>query len=436
MNQDARSSWDEVRRELAPVGSFVSGIGMIAVVAAIVTGEMLPAIHHNPASTLWYVVMWGTLVLAVVFFWPLVGVYFLVANAWVRYGAGAGIVMAAVFEFASYLTRGDPFSLLAMVASLFRKPPPPPPPPRNGSQPGRVTQVPPQQRPQPRPPEPGAAGRAVEVVGQGSTQVVSLPPPYATNRPGRIRVVGQDPSEAFKELVGVDEAITALRDALEIPLMHPEAKAEYKITPSKGILLVGPPGTGKTSLARAAAKHFGCAFIAVNASEFMGPFTGSSEQALRNIFGHARLNKPAIIFFDEIDSIGRKRDGSHINRPSDIALNVLLAEMDGFTPNDGVLVLAATNRPDVLDEALLRPGRFDRIVEMPLPGFEARVKLFQHYLKDRPVDENLDYAAVARATEGRSPADIAAMCNNAATKALKRKLRGEQPKITLDDMLT
>ncbi|MHB8757112.1 MAG: ATP-binding protein [Bacillota bacterium] len=189
---------------------------------------------------------------------------------------------------------------------------------------------------------------------------------------------------------------------------------------------MGPPGTGKTSLARATARYFGCAFYPVNASEFMGPFAGFSEQALRNIFAQARFNKPSIIFFDEIDAIGRRRDGSHINRPSDIVLNMLLAEMDGFLPNEGVFVLAATNRPDVLDEALLRPGRFDRIVELPLPSFEARVRLFEHYLKGRPVDEDLDYKTAATSTEGKSPADIAAMCNAGATKALKRKIRGEQ----------
>ncbi|KXG73740.1 ATP-dependent zinc metalloprotease FtsH [Fervidicola ferrireducens] len=243
---------------------------------------------------------------------------------------------------------------------------------------------------------------------------------------------------AFDHLVGVDHAIRAIKDALEIPLMYPEKAREYGIKPSKGILFYGPPGTGKTSLARATAEYFGCYFISVKASELVGPYLGSSEAAVKQLFAQARANKPAIIFFDEIDAIGRRRDGSHLNRPSDIVLNILLAEMDGFERDEGVFVIGATNRLDVLDEALLRPGRFDSVIEIPLPDFEARKKLFSVYLKGRPIsdEECLDVFELAKLTEGMSPAQIEAICKKAALTALKREIEtGHGQGIRMSDLV-
>ncbi|KXG73818.1 ATP-dependent zinc metalloprotease FtsH [Fervidicola ferrireducens] len=237
---------------------------------------------------------------------------------------------------------------------------------------------------------------------------------------------------AFDRLAGVDHAIRAIKDALEIPLMYPEKAREYGIKPSKGILFYGPPGTGKTSLARATAEYFGCYFISVKASELVGPYVGSSEAAVKQLFAQARANKPAIIFFDEIDAIARRRDGSHLNRPSDIVLNILLAEMDGFEKDEGVFVIGATNRLDVLDEALLRPGRFDSVIEIPLPDFKARKKLFSIYLEGRPIsdEEFLDVFELAKLTEGMSPAQIEAICKKAALTALKREIEESQKGLT------
>lgn len=230
---------------------------------------------------------------------------------------------------------------------------------------------------------------------------------------------------AFDALVGVDEAIEAIKDALELPIRYPEKMKEYRITPPRGILLYGPPGTGKTSLARAASKYFACTFISVRGSEIAASLVGQTEQNVRGLFATARRERPTVIFFDEIDAIGRKRDGMALNRPSDLALNTLLAEMDGFeTNNQGVFVLGATNRPDVLDDALLRPGRFDRLIEIRLPGLEARRDLWRLYLAGRPVRGAVDFDFLARASEGMSPADIRSVVERAAIEAVKQEVKG------------
>lgn len=233
----------------------------------------------------------------------------------------------------------------------------------------------------------------------------------------------------FDKLIGVDEAVEALKDALEFPMTHPELLKKYKITPPKGILLYGPPGTGKTSLARAAAEYFGCYFISVKGSELAAGLVGQTEANVRELFREAYVERPSIIFFDEIDAIARRRDGMALNRPSDLALNILLAEMDGFDQKRGIFVIGATNRVDVLDEALLRPGRFDRLIEIGLPNEEARRKLWLLYLEGRPVKGEIDLDLLTRASAGMSPAEIKAMVERAAINAAKGELRGEKPGI-------
>ncbi|MEM3453129.1 MAG: AAA family ATPase [Candidatus Hadarchaeum sp.] len=239
----------------------------------------------------------------------------------------------------------------------------------------------------------------------------------------------------FDDLVGVEHAIEAIRDALELPIRYPDKVKKYGIKPGRGVLLYGPPGTGKTSLAKAAAKYFNCDFQVVNASELLRPYVGQAEMALKQVFARARENAPAIIFFDEIDAIGQRRDGRNLNRASDILLNQLLAEMDGFRENDGVFIMAATNRPDILDEALLRPGRFDQAIEVPLPNREARKKLFQVYLRGKPLGEEMNWDLLAEKTEGRSPAYIAELCRRAAIRALKREAGGGKAGIVMEDLV-
>lgn len=228
-----------------------------------------------------------------------------------------------------------------------------------------------------------------------------------------------DPA-AFDRVIGLGRAKQAIVDALETAFRSDLQKI-YNLRPAKGILLYGPPGTGKTSFARAAADRFGCSFYVVNASSLAASLVGQTEANIRYLFAHARQNAPAVIFFDEIDAIGQKRSGRPINSPSDLAINVLLSELDGFRELEGVVVVAATNRPDTLDEALTRAGRFDVKIEVGLPGREDREKLFALYLKGRPCDiGNTDLSLLALETEGLSPADIRLVCDQAALAAAKK----------------
>lgn len=230
----------------------------------------------------------------------------------------------------------------------------------------------------------------------------------------------RDP-HAFDGLVGVEEAVAVLREAFELAALYPDVAERYRLQPPRGLLLEGPPGTGKTSLARAAARYFGCPFACISLPDLLSRWVGESEQRLHRYFEWARHNAPCILFFDEIDAIGMKRDGSHMNRAPDILLRVLLEELDGFHGREGVFVLAATNRADTLDPALLRPGRFDRKVHLELPGREARRKLFEIYLAGRPCARDLDLDGLAENTEGMSPAEIRELCDRAAARAARRE---------------
>ncbi|MHB1509261.1 MAG: ATP-dependent zinc metalloprotease FtsH [Acidimicrobiales bacterium] len=190
----------------------------------------------------------------------------------------------------------------------------------------------------------------------------------------------------------------------------------------KGVLLVGPPGTGKTLLARAVAGEAGVPFLSVSGSDFMEMFVGVGASRVRDLFQTARKQAPAIIFVDEIDSIGRKRGaglgGGHDEREQ--TLNQMLNEMDGFDPTEGVVIMAATNRPDILDPALLRPGRFDRQIVVPLPDLDERLPILQVHCRDKRVSDDVDLSIVARGTPGMSGAELANLVNEAALHAVRR----------------
>ena len=264
-------------------------------------------------------------------------------------------------------------------------------------------------------------------------ETAPVAPPQPVALPKK-RLVG-DPS-VFKDLIGVDDAIKAIRDALEIPILYPEVAKEYKLSPPKGILLYGPPGTGKSSLAYAVSQYFGYPFCSKKCSDFVGTgVVGSVETAIRSFFDQAREKArlgggKAIIFIDEIDVLGQKRDGKNLNRLSDIGLTTLLEELDGFKKSHDVYFIAATNRKDMLDAALLRPGRLDRHIELGYPGLEDRVKLYKHFLAGVPFEEGDELKRdpegtlkeCAAALGGISPAEIKQICENAKTRAANRAI--------------
>ena len=217
---------------------------------------------------------------------------------------------------------------------------------------------------------------------------------------------------------GVKTEINEVVDFLKLPGRFKEIGARIP----KGVLLVGPPGTGKTLIARAVAGEAGVPFISVTGSDFMEMFVGVGAARVRDLFQTARKQAPAIIFVDEIDSIGRKRGaglgGGHDEREQ--TLNQMLAEMDGFETTEGIVMMAATNRPDVLDPALLRPGRFDRSIVVPLPDLEERKPILQVHCKDKRIGPDVDLDVLARGTPGMSGADLSNLVNEAALHAVRR----------------
>jgi len=229
------------------------------------------------------------------------------------------------------------------------------------------------------------------------------------------------PKTTFADVAGyfgVKQEISEIVEFLKTPGRYKEIGA---LIP-KGILLVGPPGTGKTMLARAVAGEAGVPFFSVSGSDFMEMFVGVGASRVRDLFATARKQAPAIVFIDEIDSIGRKRGaglgGGHDEREQ--TLNQMLNEMDGFDPSEGVVVIAATNRPDVLDPALLRPGRFDRQIVVPLPDLEERLPILEVHSKNKPLDPSVSLEMVARGTPGMSGADLANLVNESALHAVRR----------------
>ncbi|HOG18920.1 MAG TPA: ATP-dependent zinc metalloprotease FtsH [Salinivirgaceae bacterium] len=222
----------------------------------------------------------------------------------------------------------------------------------------------------------------------------------------------------FADVAGQEEAKESLSEIVDF-LHNPKKYADIGATLPKGVLLVGPPGTGKTLIARAVAGETKVPFFALSGSEFVQMFVGMGAAKVRDLFSQANKKAPCIIFIDEIDAIGKRRDGMTTNDEREQTLNQLLTEMDGFNGQKGVVILAATNRPESLDKALLRPGRFDRRVQMELPDLEGRKAILQVHLKKIKHDE-IDLNLIARATSGASGAEIANIVNEAALRAVRK----------------
>ncbi len=229
------------------------------------------------------------------------------------------------------------------------------------------------------------------------------------------------PSTTFADVAGYDGVKMEIKEVVDF-LRMPEQFKEIGARVPKGILLVGPPGTGKTLFARAVAGEAGVGFLSVTGSDFMEMFVGVGASRVRDLFQQARKMGRAIIFIDEIDSIGRKRGaglgGGHDEREQ--TLNQMLAEMDGFETSEGIVIMAATNRPDILDPALLRPGRFDRQIVVPLPEYEERLAILKVHSRDKRMGTDVDLDTMARATPGMSGADLANLVNESALYAVRR----------------
>ena len=232
--------------------------------------------------------------------------------------------------------------------------------------------------------------------------------------------VAAQTGKTFADVAGQEEAKEALEEIVDF-LHNPDKYRSVGAVMPKGVLLVGPPGTGKTLLAKAVAGEANVPFFSIAGSEFVEMFVGQGAARVRDLFKQAKEKAPCIVFIDEIDTIGKKRDGSGIagNDEREQTLNQLLSEMDGFDGSSGVVILAATNRPETLDKALLRAGRFDRRVPVELPDLQGREAILRVHAKDVMMADDIDYKAVARATSGASGAELANLINEAALRAVK-----------------
>ncbi len=243
------------------------------------------------------------------------------------------------------------------------------------------------------------------------------------------------PETRFEEVAANEEAMDSLRDLVGF-IQAPEKYSRYGARIPRGVLLYGPPGTGKTLMARALAGEAGVPFFAVNGADFVEMYVGVGASRVRALFAKARKAGRAVIFIDEIDAIGKKRDNTSDEREQ--TLNALLSEMSGFHDQEGIIVMAATNRIDTLDEALLRAGRFDRQIEVPLPGFEERVKILKVHAKGKPLDETISLPALAAQTALFSGARLESMLNEAAILAAKRnaeRISSEDVDVAFDTMI-
>ena len=245
--------------------------------------------------------------------------------------------------------------------------------------------------------------------------------------------IEEKPDINYNDIGGLENAIVEIKETVELPIKKPELFEEIGIDPPKGILLYGPPGTGKTLLAKAVANQTNATFIKLVASEFVNKFLGEGARYVRQVFELAKEKSPAIIFIDEIDAIGTKRTHGTQGADREVqrTLMQLLSELDGFESRGNVGIIAATNRPDILDDALIRPGRFDRTIEVPLPNKNGRINILKIHTEKMKIDENIDFESISELTEGFSGADLKAACTEAGMFAI----RNERKKVISKDFM-
>jgi transitional endoplasmic reticulum ATPase len=250
-------------------------------------------------------------------------------------------------------------------------------------------------------------------------------------------VLVEIPHIKWTDVGNLSGAKEELREAIEWPLKYPELFSQMDTKPPKGILLHGPPGTGKTLLAQAVANESEANFISIKGPELLSKWVGESEKAVREVFRKARQAAPCIIFMDEFDSITPTRGGgygdSHV---TERVISQILTELDGLEELRDVILIAATNRPDIVDAALLRPGRFDRLLYIPTPDLEGRLEIFKIHTKNKRLEEDVDLKDFAKRTEGYSGADIAAVCNSAVMMSIKEHIQKFKDEKTIKDKMT
>lgn len=288
--------------------------------------------------------------------------------------------------------------------------------------------------------DPGEGRIPAEALQKVSVGRADLEAALREASPSALReVLVQVPDTPWEDVGGNGRAKAELREAIEWPVKHREAFEASGAAAPRGILLHGPPGTGKTLTAKAVASTSGLNFIGIKGPELLSKWVGESERGVREIFRKARQAAPCVVLFDEIDAIAPVRGSDAGSRVTDSVVSQLLTEIDGLAGLHGVLVMGATNRPDMIDAALLRPGRFDRIIEVPLPDAAARRQILEIHTRNKPLEGGIDLAGLAEAADGLSGAEIAEAANAAALEALRRQLakEPERPKgvrVTRDDL--
>jgi proteasome regulatory subunit len=245
--------------------------------------------------------------------------------------------------------------------------------------------------------------------------------------------VVESPQENYADIGGLDAQITELKEAVELPLKRPDLFLRIGIEPPKGVLLHGPPGTGKTLLAKAVAHETNAHFMRVVGSELVQKYIGEGARLVRELFDLAKKKAPTIIFIDEIDAVGASRTEANTSGDREVqrTLMQLLAGMDGFENRGDVKIIGATNRIDILDRALLRPGRFDRIIEIPLPDVKGRLSILKVHTRALTMDESVNLDEIAALTDGKNGADLKAICMEAGMFAIRK----ERASINQEDFL-